>query len=1003
MRVPSDLPRRPSRSEGRGIGSRGRIVLIAVFAVLFVLFISARSLAGFYVETLWFNSVGRSDVFWGVLRAKFLLSAVFTVAFVAVSYVSLTVADRMAPLVRMAGPEEQVLERYRDVVGERQNLIRLIASVVFGLVAGLPAGAHWQDWMLFRNAISFASKDEQFGTDVGFYVFRLPFLNYLVNWLFAAFLVILLLTALAHYLNGGIRVQPGGRHVTPQVKLHLSALLVVLALLKAADYWLQRFELTTSTRGYVDGATYTDVKAQLPALQLLILISLLAGALLLINVRQKGWRLPVIAVGLWLVVAVIAGTLYPAVVQRFQVEPSESTREAEYIGRNIRATRAAMGIDQVDVRVVETGTITGVDVEGDVDSFSNVRLLDPNLIGETFDVDQGIRTGYRVGGATRDIDVDRYEIDGRQQQVVLAARQLDLSNIPLNSWEGEHLAYTHGYGLAFAPASTVDDEGKPNYVSVISPENDLELTRPEIYYGDGTGGYSVVGSDRTGGEESLDPQAPPYSGTGGVELSSRLRRAAFAVYYGEYNLFGSRLIKDSSRIIYRRDVRTMVEKVAPFLRLDSDPYPVVSEGRLVWVLDAYTTSSRYPYAQNADTRQLDASSGLRTTFNYVRNSVKAAVDAYDGTVTLYLTDPSDPIVNAWQKTFPELFVPVADAPTSLREHFRYPEDLFRVQTNAYGRYQLKDADDFYTQSLGWSVAQETPVRQSGVESTTSSNVSPTVSVVAGSSGLNSDSDSKRFEPYYSMFRAPGAESSEFVLLRPFVPWSRDDQRKELAGFMTASSDPDSYGKLTVYSLTDQIAGPLTVASQISQEFSQALTQYDLAGTHVEFGDLQVVPVADKGFVYVRPWLLVPDNSPKVAKLISVSVTYNGISARGDSIGEALENLFAGIDVNAGDRPGSGSDSGTTPGSETTTSGSATDTVEAKLSKAQELYDQAQAALADFDSKGYADLMNEAYDLLRQAAEQATGQTFDTPTVTVPDTSDATASPTTTVVATATTG
>ncbi|MEZ5259096.1 MAG: UPF0182 family protein, partial [Ilumatobacteraceae bacterium] len=866
MRVPSDLPRRSSRSKNRRIGNRGRVALIALFGLLFVLFVSARSLAGFYVETLWFNSVGRSDVFWGILRTKVLLAAVFTFGFIGLALLSLTVADRMAPLDRAAGPEEEVLRRYREVVGQRQGLLRIIVATIFGLMAGLPASAHWQEWMLFRNTINFQVVDEQFQTDVGFYVFRLPFLNYLVNWLFAAVFVILLLTAVAHYLNGGIRVQPGGRHVTAQVKLHLSALLAVLALLKAADYWLQRFELTTSSRGYRDGAMYTDVKAQLPALQLLLLISLLAAALLLYNVRQKGWRLPIIAVGLWLVVAVIAGTLYPAVVQRFQVEPSESTREADFISRNIRATRAAMGLDTVEVVPLTLGSVTPDEVRNDLAGFENVRLLDPTLLGETFDVEQGLQTGYRIGGPGRDIDVDRYELDGETQQVVLATRDLDPSNLPISSWEGEHLAYTHGYGLAFAPASEVTTEGKPNYVSVASPTNDLGLTQPAIYFADGMSGYAVVGTDRTGGEESLDPDRPAYAGTGGVQLGSRLRRAAFAIYYGEYNLFGSRLISDQSRIIYRRDVRSMVEKTAPFLKLDADPYPVVLNGRIMWVLDAYTTTSRYPYSQAADTRQLTNGSGLRTSFNYVRNSVKAVIDAYDGSMTFYISDAKDPIVNAWAKAFPDLFTSMDAAPDELKSHFRYPEDLFRVQTNIYGRYQLQSPSDFYTQSEGWSVAQATPIRQSGTAVSTSASDPAATGNSLGATGLNSDANTQRFEPYYSLFEAPGASDSEFVLLRPFVPWSRDDQRKELAGFMTASSDPENYGKLTVYDITGaRPTGPLTVASQISQEFSQILTQLDLAGSHVEFGDLQIVSVADVGLVYVRPWLLVPDNPPQIAK------------------------------------------------------------------------------------------------------------------------------------------
>ncbi len=970
MRVPSDLPRRRNRNANKKIGNRGRVALIAIFGIILVLFFSARSLSGFYIETLWFRSVGRSDVFWTVLRTKVLLAVLFTAAFVAVAAVSLAIADRMAPMIRPAGPEEQVLERYREIVGHRHGMVRMTIAVLFGLIAGLPASAHWEEWLLFRNAVSFGIDDAQFSTDVGFYVFRLPFLNYLVNWLFAAFVVIAMLTALAHYLNGGIRLQPGGRRVTPQVKLHLSALLAVLAVLKAADYWLQRFELTTSTRGYVEGATYTDVNAQLPALQLLMLISVLAAVLLFVNVRQRGWRLPIIAVGLWLVIAVIAGTLYPAIVQRFQVQPSESSRESEYISRNIAATRAAMGISDVDVQPFVPGTIDADELEDNRASIENVRLLTPGVVGQTFRQDQGLRTGYVIGGATRDLDVDRYVVDGERQQVVLAARELDLENLPLNSWEGRHLAYTHGYGLAFAPASRTDDEGRPLYVAVDGPDNELELERPEVYFGDRLGGYAVVDTDREGGEETLDPAKPSYEGTGGVRLSSRLRRLAFAIYEGEYNLFGSKLINDESRIIYYRDVRQRISKVAPFLKLDADPYPVVADGRLVWVIDAYTTTSRYPNAESADTRQLSVDSGLRSSFNYVRNSVKAVVDAYDGTVTLYRVDTEDPIAAAWANAFPDLFTDASEVPAELREHFRYPEDLFRVQTNLYGRYQLDDAGEFYTRKLAWSVSQAAPSTQIGATAAASATGDVLVTNTVDPSGRTSDPDTDRFVPYYTMFRNPTTGKDEFSLVRPFVPYSTNDERRELTAFMTVSSEPDTYGNLTAYVVQGPSPdGPYTVAQKTSQRFSEELTLIDSKGTKVVFGDLQLVPVGD-GLLYIRPWFLQQEaTGQQYATLEAVSITYNDRYVKGATLGDALNQLFD-TDLDLGAPATTTDDNGET----TTTPDTGEDTPDSLLEEAQAAYDEAQQALEEFDSKTYADKMDEAFRLAAEAAKLATGLT-----------------------------
>ena len=977
------MPQPPRRRRPpRRVGPRGRSLLIALVGLIIVLFASARAISGFYVESLWFDSVGHLSVFWDVLKTKVLLAVTFTFGFAALTYASLTIAERLAPLVRSEGPEEQVLQRYRELVGHRQGMVWVGTALLFGLIAGVPASAHWQEWMLFRNSASFGQRDAQFNTDVGFYIFRLPFLTYLVNWLFAAFVVVTLLTAVAHYLNGGIRLQPGGRRVTPQVKLHLSGLAAMIAMLKAADYWLQRYELTTSQRGYVDGATFTDVKAQLPALKLLLLISLLAAVLLIVNVWQRGWRLPVIAVGLWAIVASVAGTAYPAFVQRFQVEPSESTREAPYIEHNIEATRQAMGLDKVSVVKTTVGKIDADAAISAAPALADVRLLDPGIVGPTYNVKQAARTGYRIGG----LDVDRYKIGGRTQQVVLAARELD-SNTPLNTWEGRHLAYTHGYGLAFAPASQVAADGSPIFVDVKTPDNELGVRKPELYFGDGLSDYAIVGTNRAGGEESLDPTNPPYQGQGGVKLSSKTRRAAFAVHFGEYNLFGSRLITDTSQIMYHRDIRERVDKIAPFLKYDSDPYPVALGDRIFWVLDAYTTSSRYPYAERADVRQLNSRSGLSASFNYVRNSVKAVVDAYDGTIKLYVIDESDPIIAAWGSAFPRLFTSKKDIPSGLAEHFRYPEDLFRVQTNVYARYQLDDVQQFYSQQLAWSVAQDAPSEQGSSQSSTASSTgglggTPTTAV----SSRVSDSNTQRFDPYYTIFRPPNAETSDpsFVLLRPFESFSREDTVRPLKAFMTASGDPETYGQLTAYVLQSPIDAPATVASGLSQRFSADLTLLDQNGSKIRFGDLQILPTGD-GLLYIRPWFSEGKDNP-VPVLDSVSVTYGSRSERGKSLSSALATMFPGFNVDLGDREGevlNVPDRPSTPGSETI------GTPEELLKQAEVLFNEAQAAKLKFDSKGYEEKIEQAYKLVAKAALLATGKTVvvapsaDAPATTIP--------------------
>lgn len=1001
MRTPSDLPRRPAREFRNPLTGRGRIALVVIVAVVIVVFISAKSVSNFAVDAWWFDSLGRGDVFWGVLRTKLLLALVFTAAFIAIAIVSLAIADRLAPLLHSDGPEDQIFDRYHDVIGERQPLVRGVFAVLFGLIVGLPAAGHWQEWLMFRNSKGFGISDPEFGRDVGFYMFKLPFLMFVVDWLFASLFLITLLTAVAHYVNGGIRLQPGARHVTAQVKLHLSVLLAAMALLKAVDYWLQRFELTTSTRGTVDGLSYTEKNAQLPATNLLIVISLLAAILLIFNVRQKGIALPVISVGLWLIVAVVAGTIYPAIVQRVSVQPSELTKEHETIVHNIEATNHAMGLDKVKTVAITQAAVTApeVDANPSIAAFKNVRLIDPKIFQTTFQNKQGIRGYYQF----TDVDTDRYTIDGHEEQVTLAARDLSPSNIPSGSWVGQHLSYTAGYGLAFAPSSQVTVDGAPDYIDVSSPKNSLGLTRPEIYIGDQLGGYSVVGTANA--EQSLDPAQPSYTGEDGVKLDTSLRKLAFAISFGEYNMFGSKLITGSSKVIYNRDVKTRISKVAPFLKLDADPYPVVFNGHLVWIEDAYTTSGRYPNAQFADNRQLPDGSGLGGTYNYVRNSVKAVVDAYDGSVKLYVVDDSDPIIKVWQSAFPKLFLAGADIPTELRSHFRYPEDLFRVQTNMYGRYQLKDPTAFYNQANAWSVAQAPDTvhsnsSQSGIDT------GATATTVADNSGRVQDSNKSKFEPYYTMFQAPDATSSEFVIFRPYVPFSPDGSRQELQGFMTASSDPNDYGALTAYSVGGSLpdgkktSGPTLVHANIENKFSQALTLLGQGGTQVKFGDTQLIPLTSDGsaLVWVRPWFLVNTSGDnQIASLVAVSVTIGDNSTCGASIGDALGAQFPGIHVVIGDRPqqvasgtdngcasgqtgatdttGAGTGTGTGTGTTTTTTPSTgTESPEQLLGEAQTAYDAAQTALKAGDLGTYQTKLNEAYAKAAQAASIATGKT-----------------------------
>ncbi|MGH9035059.1 MAG: UPF0182 family protein, partial [Acidimicrobiia bacterium] len=674
----------------RGLGAK-RTTLVALAAALLVLLVSLRGIAGFYTDYLWFKEIGYTEVWRGLLVAKALPSVVFTAAFFLLVLVSLIIADRLAPRFRPAGPEEELVERYRQLIGPYAGRVRVAVAAFLALVAGGGLTNQWNEWVLFRNRVDFGASDAQFGTDIGFYVFTMPFLRFIFDWAFAALVIVLLVTAVAHYLNGGIRVQGPLQRVTPQVKAHLSVILGAMALLKAFGYWLQRYELNFSGRGVVEGASYTDVRAELPALNMLIVISVAAALLFLVNIRLRGWVLPAIAVGLWGFVSLVIGTIYPAAVQRFSVEPNEFQKESRYIERNIKATRAAFGLDRVEVRNFDyTEDLQAADIQANEETIGDARLWDPNVLEQTYRAVQQFRPQYIFG----DVDIDRYPLEGETRQVVLSARELDLDNLPSQTWQNRHLVYTHGYGVVASPSNGVTDRGLPEFLlRDIPPQGTgLELKQPAIYYGERLAGYAIVNTKQKEYDFPAEPRdtVTTYRGDGGVPMKGLIRRAAFFLRFGEFKLLLSDQITPSSKALYLRDIRDRVAKAAPFLRYDADPYPVVLDGRVLWVMDGYTTTNRYPYSQGylmAHPERLPSNSGLRGGgFNYVRNSVKATIDAYDGKVKFYVFAEGtgrDPIVEAYRKAFPRLFSDRSEMPPGLEAHLRYPEDLFRVQTDHF--------------------------------------------------------------------------------------------------------------------------------------------------------------------------------------------------------------------------------------------------------------------------------------------------------------------------------
>ena len=805
-------------------------------------------------------------------------------------YGNLTVADRLAPRVRPPGPEEDLLRGYHLMVGRRRGLVRLVLSGLFALVAGLGVSGRWEEWLLFTNGVDFGVTDAQFGRDVGFYVFRLPFLSFVVGWLFATLIVTLVVTTILHYINGGIRLQTAGERVQPLVKAHLSVLLALIALVRAGDYWLARFELTTSDRGAVVGATYTDVKAQLPAIQLLILISLFAMVLLIVNIRRRGWVLPTLAIGLWAFVALVMGNIYPAVIQSLRVEPAESEKEAEYIGRNIDATRSAFGLDGVVEVQIEgmDNTITATDLRENPGTVRNIRTLDPLVVQGTFDRLQGEREFYRF---SRELDSDRYMVDGEPTQVMIGARELE-PNVT-RSWESQHVAFTHGYGVALAPVSRVRATGDPEFLIGdlpidIDPSLDVVLDRPQLYVGEGLGGYAVVGASRDEvdftdeNQETLEVRYADIGGEGGVEMGSMLRKVAFALRFGQLEPLISNFVTDDSRVIYVRDVRKRVEKLAPFLEFDADPYPVLHEGRVVYVIDGYTTTSRYPYAQRAPVGELPSDSGLRTRFNYVRNSVKAVVDGFDGSVVFYVTDDADPIVAAYADAFDGLFRPIADMPANLVDHLRYAEDLFRVQTELWGAYHVDETENFYQRAAEWAVSQDPGRTGEGALDL----------VVLNDQGLRIGTRDMRMAPYRTMIDLPGGNGTEFVILRAFVPLDEDDARKELAAYMVGRSDGENYGELVIYRPpTSNFDGPALSEERIrnDEEVASLQTLLSQRGSTVLFGELLLVPI-ENSVLYVRPLYVQAEGDNTVPELERVIVAVGEAVVMANSLQEALEEL-----------------------------------------------------------------------------------------------------------------
>jgi len=964
MRSPEDLATSPPSKKSR------RRTWLIVAAVAIVIFIgSLRSLAGLWTDQMWFTSVGQQKVFNTFLSVKVGIFLIFGLIFFAGLFINLMIVDRIGRTAELATPEDEMVLRYQMTIKPYAKRMYAGLAIIFGLGAGFSSVGQWQSYLLFTHSKSFGVNDPQFGKDVGFYVFQLPFIQFLISWFIVSLILITIVTGIFHYLNGGIRGQRGRPRVRSSVKVHLSVLIALIAIGKAVGYFYQRFELTTSTNGYVEGATYTDVHARIPAIQLLFWMSILAAIILLVNIWRQGWTLPVLAIGLWAFVALVIGVIFPTLLQTLKVTPAQSSLESPYIARNISATRSAFNLDTVTQHsFAGSNSVDSGSIQANATTLANIRLWDPDpqLSLQTFQKLQGLRSYYSFPS----VGVDRYDLGGGMTPTLAGVRQLNPADLPAASWVNTHLEYTHGNGMALAAANQVQPNGNPIFgVADVPPTSSSgypTIVQSGVFFGLNDPGYVVANSKQT----ELDFQTTSgqnveshYKGSGGVQLSSFLRKAAFALRLGDFNLLISNLVTPQSRIMSVRDINVMVQKAAPFLSYDSKPYSILVDGKIQWVLDGYTTSTMYPYGQNVSSTQVPQGSGLPGSYNYVRNSVKVVIDAYSGSMKFYVIDQSDPIISSYESAFPSLFTPGSSMPANVRAHLRYPGDMFSAQVSTYGRYHITNAASFYNAGDAWNIS----------ETAGAGSPSQTVALTqqTNSQGIIIQGPAEVMNPIYQVNSLPETTAQTFTITDAYVPASKSSSNQNLAAFMVGTSDPNNYGKLNAYATPSgqNVIGPVQADSQIQQstKVSSIITPLDQHGSSVLLGNLLMIPI-NQSMLYVRP-LYVTSTGNALPQMKYVVAVFNNHVDIETSLTAALSNvLSANLNIpNGSAGSGTSGNQGTTGG----TNSGVSENVAALLAQAQASYQTAQTALQNGDLAGYQAAIQAMYaDLL--AAQAALG-------------------------------
>ena len=819
------IPRRPQRPRGSNRN-------LWIIGILFILLISVNGVVGVYTNWLWFSEINYQNVWLTSWSYQFFSFVIFFIIALLVLWGNWHLARRRAV---KATPE--FYPRFLQISGVKWIITGATLFLAFGFASSI--SVLWDEFLLYMNRVPFGTVDPIFGRDISFYLFELPVYEAIQQWAVSLLLLTLIGAVAIYAVNNIVEIQRG--QWRPQestiLRQHVAILAALILLLWAIGYLFQIFNLNYSGRGVVFGASYTDINASLYALYAQLAFMVLAALVMLFNVFRLSLRPLLVAGGLWLAATLLMGGIYPALLQRYEVEPNELVRETPYIQYNIDSTRLAFNLDKIEIRdFAEIDPLDQNDITSNADVLNNIRLWDYRPLRATYTQLQALRPYYVFG----EIDIDRYEIDGETRQVMLATRELDKTQLPSLSWVNEKLEFTHGYGIVMNPVDRFTSDGQPEFfIQDLPPASTIgiEVVRPEIYYGELSNDEVFVGSDRDefsypSGNENVYTS---YAGTGGVPLDNYLKRLAFAVRFGDTNVLLSDEINTQTRVQLHREIQGRIREITPFLTLDSDPYIVLTdEGNLVWLQDAFTVSDRFPYA----------TPDQATRINYIRNAAKITVDAYNGTVTYYIADDSDPIVKAYSRAFPGLFKPLSELPENLQSHLRYPEDLFNLQAQQYLRYHMTDVRVFFNQEDVWQIPQE---------------------IFEGSQ--------QPMEPYYVIMPLPGEATSEYLLIQPFTPTGKNN----MIAWMAVRNDPENYGELVVYELPKQelVFGPLQVEGRIDQEpdISQQFSLWDQGGSNVIRGNLLVIPL-NNSFLYVEPIYLQADTSalPELKRVIVATDT-----------------------------------------------------------------------------------------------------------------------------------